>query len=116
MDTNTSNLASIPKGWIREDRVRKKGLSVGKIDVYIKSPGGREFRTQSSLLEYIQQKRLPYSLEDFGFASKKNKSSKVNISNLSDASSICSDESARTSSCSNWFSSAHVEQRRIVNG
>lgn len=34
------------KGWKREKVIRKKGLSKGKIDVYIKSPRGKMFRSK----------------------------------------------------------------------
>lgn len=45
--------AALPKGWKREEIVRKSGLSAGKIDVYYYSPSGKKFRSKPQLARYL---------------------------------------------------------------
>jgi len=44
---------ALPKGWKREEIVRKSGLSAGKIDVYYYSPTGKKFRSKPQLARYL---------------------------------------------------------------
>ncbi|KAF4524460.1 hypothetical protein B566_EDAN011883 [Ephemera danica] len=44
---------ALPKGWQREEVIRKTGLSAGKIDVYYYSPSGKKFRSKPQLARYI---------------------------------------------------------------
>jgi hypothetical protein len=44
---------ALPKGWVREEVVRKTGLSAGKIDVCYYSPGGKKFRSKPQLARYL---------------------------------------------------------------
>ncbi|XP_075219309.1 methyl-CpG-binding domain protein 2 isoform X1 [Lycorma delicatula] len=41
--------SALPKGWQREEVVRKSGLSAGKVDVYYYSPDGQKFRSKPQL-------------------------------------------------------------------
>nr|CAG4644215.1 EOG090X0BDJ [Lepidurus arcticus] len=44
---------ALPKGWQREELVRKSGLSAGRIDVFYYSPNGKKFRTKPQLARYL---------------------------------------------------------------
>lgn len=44
---------ALPKGWKREEIIRKTGLSAGKIDVYYYSPSGKKFRSKPQLARYL---------------------------------------------------------------
>ncbi|CAB3386568.1 Hypothetical predicted protein [Cloeon dipterum] len=44
---------ALPKGWQREEVIRKSGLSAGKVDVYYYSPSGKKFRSKPQLARYI---------------------------------------------------------------
>jgi len=44
---------ALPRGWKREEIIRRSGLSAGKIDVYYYSPTGRKFRTKPQLARYL---------------------------------------------------------------
>lgn len=48
--------STLPKGWKRENAVRKNGLSKGKVDVYIKSPKGKTFRSKKNHLNICLEK------------------------------------------------------------
>jgi len=41
--------SALPKGWQREEVMRKNGLSAGKVDVYYYSPDGRKVRSKPQL-------------------------------------------------------------------
>lgn len=64
---------NLPKGWKKEESVRKHGISKGRVDVYIISPRGKKFRSQKELEDYIDKNQLSVNVEDFGFSAKKNK-------------------------------------------
>jgi len=44
---------ALPKGWKREEAVRRSGLSAGKIEVSYSSPSGVKFRTKPQLTKYL---------------------------------------------------------------
>ncbi|XP_023212088.1 methyl-CpG-binding domain protein 2 [Centruroides vittatus] len=44
---------ALPKGWKREEVIRRTGLSAGKIDVYYYSPTGKKFRSKPQLARYL---------------------------------------------------------------
>ncbi|RWS28362.1 Methyl-CpG-binding domain protein 2-like protein [Leptotrombidium deliense] len=44
---------ALPKGWKREEIVRRSGLSSGKIDIIYTSPSGKKFRTKPQLARYL---------------------------------------------------------------
>nr|CAG4650401.1 EOG090X0BDJ [Sida crystallina] len=44
---------ALPKGWTREEVVRRSGLSAGKVDVFYYSPNGKKFRTKPQLVRYL---------------------------------------------------------------
>ncbi len=44
---------SLPKGWIREEIIRKTGLSAGKADVIYYSPNGKKFKSKPQLSRYL---------------------------------------------------------------
>lgn len=48
-----TNCPALPKGWRREEVVRRSGLSGGKIDVFYYSPQGQKFRTKPQLARYL---------------------------------------------------------------
>lgn len=48
-----SDCPALPKGWKREEVVRKSGLSCGKIDVYYYSPSGRKFHSKPQLARFL---------------------------------------------------------------
>ncbi|KAL7638856.1 UNVERIFIED_CONTAM: hypothetical protein RMT77_010390 [Armadillidium vulgare] len=45
--------AALPKGWKREEVLRKTGLTSGKVDVYYYSPDGKKFRNKPQLVRYL---------------------------------------------------------------
>ncbi|KAJ4445943.1 hypothetical protein ANN_12629 [Periplaneta americana] len=45
--------SALPKGWQREEVIRKSGLSAGKVDVYYYSPNGKKFRSKPQLARYL---------------------------------------------------------------
>jgi sentrin-specific protease 8 len=61
----------LPKGWKREEHIRRKGLSIGKVDISIKSPNGTVFRSKKALAAHIHEKKLPFNINDFDFSTKK---------------------------------------------
>lgn len=93
---------TIPKGWKREEIVRKKGIHKGKIDVYITSPSGKLFRSKKELAKYIDEKKLVYKIEDFNFSVKKTNQNflleppgdikSVDISTCTDSGSVCTSD------------------------
>ncbi|KAH9370371.1 hypothetical protein HPB48_006711 [Haemaphysalis longicornis] len=44
---------ALPKGWRREEVIRRTGLSAGKVDVYYYSPGGKKFRSKPQLARFL---------------------------------------------------------------
>jgi len=44
---------ALPRGWKREETLRRAGLSAGKIEVYYYSPTGAKFRTKPQLQRYL---------------------------------------------------------------
>lgn len=52
MTTNT-DCPALPKGWKREEVIRRTGLSAGKVDVYYYSPGGKKFRSKPQLARFL---------------------------------------------------------------
>lgn len=45
--------SALPKGWKREELLRKTGLTSGKMDVYYYSPSGKKFRSKPQLARYL---------------------------------------------------------------
>ncbi|CAH0382319.1 unnamed protein product [Bemisia tabaci] len=45
--------SALPKGWQREEVVRKTGLSAGKVDVFYYSPDGQRFRSKPQLARCV---------------------------------------------------------------
>lgn len=60
-----SQSPSIPSGWKVQKVVRKKGITAGKVDTYVTTPGGTLFRSKKALSEFILKKKLPYSVDSF---------------------------------------------------
>jgi len=60
--------SSLPKGWVREEIVRKTGLSAGKVDVCYYSPGGKKFRSKPQLSRFLGES---IDLSTFDFRSGK---------------------------------------------
>nr|CAG4638663.1 EOG090X0BDJ [Cyclestheria hislopi] len=44
---------ALPKGWQREEVIRRTGLSAGKVDVFYYSPNGKKFRSKPQLVRYL---------------------------------------------------------------
>nr|CAG4643428.1 EOG090X0BDJ [Ilyocryptus agilis] len=44
---------ALPKGWTREEVVRRTGLSAGSKDVFYYSPNGKKFRSKPQLVRYL---------------------------------------------------------------
>ncbi|XP_045450302.1 methyl-CpG-binding domain protein 3 [Melitaea cinxia] len=53
IEKKRSDCAALPKGWQREEVIRKTGLSAGKVDVYYYSPTGKKFRSKPELVRYL---------------------------------------------------------------
>lgn len=68
---------AIPSGWKMVKVTRKKGVTAGKVDTYITSPGGKLLRSQKALAEYLLKKKLPYSAEELYSSLLKNNKSPV---------------------------------------
>jgi len=46
--------SALPKGWIREEVMRKGGVSAGKFDVYYYAPGGKpKLRSKPELIKFL---------------------------------------------------------------
>ncbi|XP_013380854.1 methyl-CpG-binding domain protein 2 [Lingula anatina] len=63
-----SDCTGLPSGWMREEVVRKSGLSAGKTDVYYISPDGRKFRSKPQLARHLGDL---YDLTAFDFRTGK---------------------------------------------
>jgi len=50
-----SDCSGLPKGWQREEVIRKGGLSAGKIDIYYISPDGQKLRSKPELVRYFKE-------------------------------------------------------------
>ncbi|XP_077989092.1 methyl-CpG-binding domain protein 2-like [Glandiceps talaboti] len=59
---------ALPKGWKREEVIRKSGLSAGKSDVYYFSPSGKKFRSKPQLARYLGD---TFDLSTFDFRTGK---------------------------------------------
>nr|SVE73755.1 EOG090X0BDJ [Daphnia atkinsoni] len=44
---------ALPKGWTREEVVRKAGLSAGTKDIFYYSPNGKKFRSKPQLVRHL---------------------------------------------------------------
>lgn len=53
IEKKRSDCSALPKGWQREEVIRKTGLSAGKVDVYYYSPTGKKFRSKAELVRYL---------------------------------------------------------------
>lgn len=60
-----NKITALPKGWKISQVTRKKGLSKGKIDVYVYSPNGKIFRSKKELSRHIQDHNLSINADDF---------------------------------------------------
>ncbi|CAH1796606.1 unnamed protein product [Owenia fusiformis] len=49
----SSDVIGLPSGWVREEVVRKSGLSAGKTDVYYYSPDGIKCRSKPQLARLV---------------------------------------------------------------
>nr|ACF05483.1 methyl-CpG-binding domain type 2/3a [Patiria pectinifera] len=49
----TEECPFLPKGWKKEEVIRKSGLSAGKTDIYYHSPCGRKFRSKPQLARFL---------------------------------------------------------------
>ncbi|XP_029726253.1 methyl-CpG-binding domain protein 3 isoform X2 [Aedes albopictus] len=49
IERKRSDCAALPKGWQREEVLRKSGLSAGKVDVYYYSPSGKKIESKPQL-------------------------------------------------------------------
>lgn len=56
-----------PKGWNRQEVIRKSGKSAGKIDVYYYSPDGIKFRSRPDIAAYLARTKSNLKLTDFSF-------------------------------------------------
>ncbi|XP_060787566.1 methyl-CpG-binding domain protein 4 isoform X2 [Neoarius graeffei] len=62
---------SLPPGWTRETRQRKKGKTAGKMDTYIISPQGKRFRSKAVLQKYLLSEECVHlNLDAFDFTPK----------------------------------------------
>ncbi|XP_053612094.1 methyl-CpG-binding domain protein 3 isoform X1 [Plodia interpunctella] len=53
IEKKRSDCSVLPKGWQREEVLRKTGLTAGKVDVYYYSPTGKKFRSKPELVRYL---------------------------------------------------------------
>ncbi|XP_013140446.1 PREDICTED: methyl-CpG-binding domain protein 3 isoform X1 [Papilio polytes] len=53
IERKRSDCSALPKGWQREEVMRKTGLSAGKVDVFYYSPTGKKFRSKPELVRYL---------------------------------------------------------------
>ncbi|KAG8303586.1 regulation of retrograde dense core granule transport [Homalodisca vitripennis] len=82
----------VPEGWKRKEIIRKKGISAGKVDVYIYSPKGRIFRSRKDLLKYFEENELQYKIDDFSFKANRQPSTENNSIETINSSVPCSGE------------------------
>jgi len=69
VERKKSDCPALPKGWTREEQVRKTGLSAGmKADVVYYSPNGKKFKTKPQLSRYLGDS---FDLSGFDFQSGK---------------------------------------------
>jgi len=61
-------VAALPKGWVREEIIRRTGLSAGKADVVYYSPNGKKFKTKPQLSRYLGDS---FDLSGFDFQTGK---------------------------------------------
>lgn len=59
---------SLPKGWIREEIIRKTGLSAGRADVVYYSPNMKKFKSKPQLSRYLGDS---FDLSGFDFQTGK---------------------------------------------
>jgi len=55
---------ALPKGWVREEIIRRTGLAAGKVDVCYYSPNGKKFKSKPQLSRYLGE-TLDLSTFDF---------------------------------------------------
>ncbi|KAM5193205.1 methyl-CpG-binding domain protein 2-like [Mantella aurantiaca] len=53
MEKRRMECPALPPGWMKEEVIRKSGLSAGKSDVYYFSPSGKKFRSKPQLARYL---------------------------------------------------------------
>lgn len=98
----------VPDGWKRVEVERKKGATIGKIDVYIYSPDGSVFRSKKKIQEYIDEHKIPLHIDEFVFNVNKTKLSWMTSSSteLDHDQPICGEEIEET-----YFSEQNLSQR-----
>lgn len=56
---------TLPTGWKKEQKIRKKGMSKGKVDTYITCPFGNVFRSKRALEEHLTEKKTAFKHKRF---------------------------------------------------
>ena len=73
-----SECAALPKGWIREEVMRKGGLSAGKFDVYYYPPVGKKVRSKPELIKVLGD---TFDLSCFDYSSGTMHSTLIKVTN-----------------------------------
>jgi len=68
LERKRTETSALPKGWVREEIVRKTGLSAGKIDVCYYSPSGKKIKSKPQLARSLGDS---YDLSAFDFQTGK---------------------------------------------
>ncbi|KFM64166.1 Methyl-CpG-binding domain protein 4, partial [Stegodyphus mimosarum] len=63
-----NEIKTVPEGWRKEIRKRKKGRTAGRHDVYFYSPSNEVFRSKRGLQKYLEETRSDLRITDFDFS------------------------------------------------
>ncbi|XP_035205539.1 methyl-CpG-binding domain protein 4-like isoform X2 [Stegodyphus dumicola] len=63
-----NEIKTVPKGWRKEIRKRKKGRTAGRHDVYFYSPSNEVFRSKRGLQKYLEESKSDLRITDFDFS------------------------------------------------